>query len=640
MKTWLILLAAGWAAAQTPLTPAQALRIRNLSGLRFSHDGSLLAFDVHEPVKGTSANTHIWVLNVRSGELRQWTSSAKSENSPEWSPDGRYLAFLSNRGEGQQIYLMRTDGGEAQRLTEAKNSVRSFHWSPDGKRIAFLAGEPKSEDQEKREKDKADMRVVDRDDKPARLWVVDVESRKVKQITRSPWRVAEFAWLPDGRFIVKATDHPESDQWIDRIYSVSEDGSLAELTAPRGPFGRLKVSLDGKQVAYLASPGDGPEAQDLYVMPAAGGRPRDLTAANLDRPIGRFEWRPDGSLAAVVERGFHNEITSLRATGVERMYAGFKLNPSDFEISESGTAAVIAGSATTLAELWLAESGHALRQMSHFNEEWSKIPLRPEELVKYASFDGTEIEAQLFKPAGYQPGGKLPLVVLVHGGPTGAFGERFHNWAQLLATRGYLVLCPNVRGSTGYGQKFMEMNRTDWGGGDFKDVMAGVDWLVKRGDADPERLGIGGWSYGGYMAMWAVTQTARFKAAVAGAGMSDLASEFGTEGGSAGDEWFYGTPYEHLADFQKSSPITYVKNTKTPTLILQGEADKTDPLGQSQQFYRALKRYGVKSDFVIYPREGHGIAEEKHQLDVLERMVGWFGTYLKAGSSVPSSQVP
>jgi len=190
-------------------------------------------------------------------------------------------------------------------------------------------------------------------------------------------------------------------------------------------------------------------------------------------------------------------------------------------------------------------------------------------------------------------------------------------------------MCPNIRGSTGYGHKFVESNRTDWGGGDFKDVMAGVDFFVKRGDADPERLGIGGWSYGGYMAMWAVTQTNRFKASVAGAGMSDLASEFGTEAGSAGDEWFYGTPWEHLADFQKSSPITFVKNTKTPTLILQGEADRTDPIGQSQQFYRALKRYGVKSDFVTYPREGHGIAEEKHQLDLLERMVGWFDTYLK-----------
>ena len=172
------------------------------------------------------------------------------------------------------------------------------------------------------------------------------------------------------------------------------------------------------------------------------------------------------------------------------------------------------------------------------------------------------------------------------------------------------------------------MNQADWGGADFKDVMAGVDWLIKRGDADPDRLGIGGWSYGGYMAAWAITQTTRFKAAVAGAGMSDLASEFGTVDDSAEDEWFYGTPYENLADFQKSSPITFVKNARTPTLILQGEADRIDPIGQSQQLYRGLKRSGVKTEFVIYPREGHAIQEEKHAVDVLERMLAWFDTYL------------
>ena len=239
------------------------------------------------------------------------------------------------------------------------------------------------------------------------------------------------------------------------------------------------------------------------------------------------------------------------------------------------------------------------------------------------------IEGGLIRPAGTQPNTRLPLIVLAHGGPTGAWTHRFNSWGQLLAARGYLVFCPNIRGSTGYGHKFIEMNRADWGGGEFKDVMAGVNWLIQRGDADAERLGIGSWSYGGYMAAWAITQTNRFKAAVAGAGMSDLASEFGTEQGPAYDEWFFGTPYEHLDAFRKSSPITYIKNARTPTLILQGEADKTDPVGQSQQLYRALKWYGVKSEFVVYPREGHGIQEEKHAIDVLDRMLAWFDRWVK-----------
>jgi dipeptidyl aminopeptidase/acylaminoacyl peptidase len=631
MKTCLLLVFAALAAAQSPLTPAQTLRIHNISNLKFSPDGKRLAFDVRDPVKGTTASTHIWVLNLKSNELRQWTSSAKSETNPDWSPDGRYLAFLSNREDNRQIFLMRADGGEAEKLTEAKNTIQSFQWSPDGKQIAFIAGEPKTEDEEKRERDKADARVVDRDDKHSRLWTVDVDSRKVHQLTQSPWRVQEFCWIPGNKgFLVKASQHPESDQWIDKVYTIpAAGGNFSEVASPRGPFRHLKVSLDGKQFSYLGSPGDGPTTHDLFVMPLNGGAAQNLTAARIDRPIPQFDWRRDGSFVALVQRGFSNEIASIRSNGVERMFSDFRLSPSDFAISESGSVAVVAGDATTLPEVWLASSGGALKQVSHFNEEWSKVPLRPAELVKYPSFDGTMIEAQLVKPLGYQPGAKLPLVVLVHGGPTGAWSQRFNAWAQLLASRGYLVLCPNIRGSTGYGHKFIESNRTDWGGGDYKDVMAGVDWLVSRGDANPERLGIGGWSYGGYMAMWAVTQTNRFKTSVAGAGMSDLASEFGTESGSAGDEWFYGVPYEHLADFQKSSPITYVKNVKTPTLLLQGEADKTDPIGQSQQLYRALKRYGMKSDLVIYPREGHGIAEEKHQLDLLNRMLNWFDASLK-----------
>jgi dipeptidyl aminopeptidase/acylaminoacyl peptidase len=254
------------------------------------------------------------------------------------------------------------------------------------------------------------------------------------------------------------------------------------------------------------------------------------------------------------------------------------------------------------------------------------------ELLTYKSTDGTSIEAALLRPAGAsrQP---APLVVLVHGGPTGRWSDTFEPWGQLLAARGYAVLYPNVRGSTGYGHAFVEMNRADWGGGDFKDVMAGVDVMIARGIADPNRLGIGGWSYGGYMAAWAVTQTTRFKAAVSGAPVIDMASEFGTERGSAYDEWFYGTPYEKPEGFVRSSPITHVKNAKTPTLLLQGEDDTTDPIGQSQQFYRGLKRYGVETDLVLYPREPHGLREEKHLLDRLDRVVAWYDKHLQPSTS-------
>ncbi len=226
------------------------------------------------------------------------------------------------------------------------------------------------------------------------------------------------------------------------------------------------------------------------------------------------------------------------------------------------------------------------------------------------------------------PGRQQPLVLLIHGGPAGNWRNRFDGLTQLLTARGYSVVQPNIRGSLAYGQKFLTSNRGDWGGADYKDAMAGVDDLIKRGIADPDRLAIAGWSYGGYMAEWAITQTDRFKAASSGAGMADLATEFGTESHSSGDEWYYGIPYENLAGFQKSSPIVYIKNAKTPTLILQGEADTTDPLSQSQMLYRGLKRYNVPTELVVYPREPHGFREEKHMIDRDRRIVEWIARYL------------
>jgi dipeptidyl aminopeptidase/acylaminoacyl peptidase len=265
------------------------------------------------------------------------------------------------------------------------------------------------------------------------------------------------------------------------------------------------------------------------------------------------------------------------------------------------------------------------------NEAWKNYSLVALEIYKYKSFDGTEIEAALLKPAGYDGKTKLPLIALIHGGPTGAWEDTVETWSQLLAERGYAIFMPNIRGSIGYGQKFIEMNRGDWGGGDFKDVMAGVDDLIARGIADPERLGIGGWSYGGYMSEWAITQTTRFKAAVSGAGLSNLISEYGTEEHPSYDEWFYGLPYEpqKVAGFLNSSPFVHLKNARTPTLILQGEGDTVDPVGQSMELYRGLKRYGVETELVLYPREPHGFHEEKHLLDRLNRILAWFDKYLK-----------
>jgi len=620
------------ATALAQLAPEQVLNIRQISDLNFSKNGQRMAFTLTEPVKGSDRNRDIWMLDVASRQVRQLTYSAKSESQPRWNPRKNELAFLSNRDGATQIYLLSMEGGEAAPLTEGKSSIQSFDWSPDGREIAYLAPEPKTSAEEQKEKDKDDARVADRDEKHARLWIIDVESKKTRQLTSGNWRISEMKWLPSGdKLILVATDHPESDQNTERIFSIpAAGGELTRISAPAGPFGGVAVSRDGKFLAYLAARVDGPSPHDLYLQALDGGPARNVTGSRLDRPVGSYVWLADGSILGLVQNGFKTGFYGISQDGSARPapLPGQSANPSSFAAADSGAIAFVEQAAAKLPELWLYDGKNPAEKVSHFNEGWDKISLIQPEFLRYKSFDGREIEGSLLIQAGSQ-GKRLPLIVLIHGGPTGRWQDSFEAWGQMLASRGYAVFYPNIRGSTGYGWQFLESNRADWGGGDFKDVMAGVDFLIQRGIADPDRLGIGGWSYGGYMAMWAVTQTNRFKASVAGAGLSDLTSEYGTEAGPSYDEWFYGVPYEKPEGFVKSSPITYIRNAHTPTLILQGEADTTDPIGQSQEFYRGLKRYGVKSDFVIYPREGHGIREEKHMLDMYRRILAWYDQYVK-----------
>jgi len=619
-------------SAKKALTPEMAITLRSQSDFRFSPDGRRLAFVVTEAVKGDTRKRHIWVLDVASRRVRQFTFSDKSESSPRWSPDGRTLAFLSSRGEQTQIYLLPLDGGEADAITEGKRSVRSFEWSPDNKQIAFVAPEPKTDDEEKKEKDKDDARVVDKDDKPAGLWLLDVDSHKARRLVGRPWQFSEIAWMPTGdRVIVSATDHPESDENTKRIFSVSlADGKMSELLAPRGPFEDLRVSKDGGWLSFIGCRVDGPVPHDLYVLSTSSSTPKNLTADSLDRAISSYVWRPDGTIIALVEGGFRSNLYRITLDGKAKEQPELPVNPRAFDFApvDDATFALSGGNATQPDEVWLA-NGSSAAPVSEFNKEWNSVQLIKPEFFRYKSFDGTEIEGALLVPANYDRHSRLPLITLIHGGPPGRWSDSVEDWGQLLVSHGYGIFYPNIRGSTGYGQKFLEMDRADWGYGDFKDAMAGVDALIARGVADPNRLGIGGWSYGGYMAEWAITQTTRFKAAVSGAGMADLISEFGTELEPSYDEWYFGQPYERPEGFLRSSPFMYMKNAKTPTLILQGENDKSDPLGQSQQLYRALKHYGVKAELVQYPREPHGPQEEKHNLDILNRIVHWYDDNLK-----------
>jgi dipeptidyl aminopeptidase/acylaminoacyl peptidase len=622
-RIFLLIALAPMAFAQ--LTAEQTMKARELSDPRFSPDGARVAVVVRDPFTARFAVRHIWVYDAASREMRQWTSSAKSEQHPRWSPDGKTLAFLSDRDENDQIWLMPVGGGEAVKLTSGKSAVQSFAWSPDGARIAYIARDANTAADEKKSKEFDDARVVDANDKLARLWTIDVASRKIRQETKGPWAIHEFEWMPDGqRLLIVATDKPSAESHTNRVFTLSlADGRMEQAVAPSGPFGSIRVSPDGKSFAYAGSRVDGPSEHDLFVCALDTREPHNLTGQAIDRPSTHFEWIGNTELAVLVQNGFHAELDAVGAKQ-RRLVADDSVDPASFTVSAHGSIAYVAGTAASMPELWIDG-----KQVSHLNRDFESVTFAKPELFRYKSFDGTSIEAALYRPAGASDGQPGPLVVMVHGGPTGAWSNRFDALTQLLVARGFSVAQPNIRGSTGYGHKFIEANRGDWGGADFKDVMAGVDELVRRKVADPARLGIYGWSYGGYMAEWAITQTDRFKAAVSGAGLADLATEFGTESSALYDEWFYGTPYENLANFQKSSPITYIKNAKTPTLILQGEADTTDPMSQSQMLYRGLKRYNVPAEFVLYPREPHGLREEKHILDRYARTLAWFDKYLK-----------
>lgn len=635
------------ALAAALLSPQQTLDRRAVGEPAFSPDGTKVAFTVTDPPRGATRPRAIWVLDVATGRSRQMTFSGKSDSSPRWSPDGRAIAFLSDRDGPAQLYLLPMNGGEAERLTDRKERISEFRWSPDGTRIALLMPESMPAGQQARERDRDDARRVDRDDRRPRVWMLDLATRKLVQVTAGPWRVSQIEWLPSGeRLIANADPTPASDRWTSQIYAIDvatvTGGVFMPIAAPKGPFGSLAVSRDGATIAYVGARVDGPEPHDVFTVPlkpdaggAAPSSPASLTARSTDRPFGQLQWIDSNAIEAIVIRGFTSKLALVGRDGrVEEIET--PVHPTSFARAPDGTVAFAGETATRAPELWIKPPHGIARPVTQVNDKWASLPVVAPEFIKYKSFDGTEIEAALLRPEGAasNPATRAPgpFIVLVHGGPTGRWSDTFEPWGQLLAQRGYAVLYPNIRGSVGYGEAFVEANRADWGGGDFKDVMAAVDWAVEHRIADPARLGIGGWSYGGYMAAWAVTQTTRFKAAVSGAPVIDMASEFGTEDSSAYDEWFYGTPYERLDGFVKSSPITHVRNAKTPTLLLQGESDETDPIGQSQQFYRGLKRYGVDTELVLYPREPHGLREENHLVDRLNRVVSWFDRYLKPTS--------
>src|SRR5580658_7090329 len=604
-----------------------------------SPDGSKAVVTVS--VVGAPADSmvsHVWLLDVPTKTFRQFTNSTKSESGAKWSPDGRQLAFFSSRSGSFQLFLIDMQGGEAMQLTQSKADIQQFEWSLDGKSIVYICQEELSDSLKKRRDSKFDENVVGESSRPSTVYRVDVASHVAKPILRGNWRIGEMKWLPSGKeMLLLATPLPDEEMPKRELIRFNlADSSVKELATPQHAFfGGFQLSPDGKTAAFAGARMDGPTTHDLFIHRLDDNTYLNITDKSLDRVVTGYKFTDDHRLLGLVQRGFDYNLYAINDDGSAKPF-GPKDNMQSFDVAANGTLVYVGEDFTHLPELYLVQPGGVPEKVSDINRSLAGISLVTPKIFTYKSFDGLPVEAALYLPAGAAGGGpaggggqaKVPLVALIHGGPTGAFPNAYVAWAQLLVQAGYAVFCPNIRGSTGYGWEFVVANRRDWGGNDYKDIMAGIDYLIKNERIDPGRLGIFGWSYGGYMAEWAITQTHRFKASVTGAGMANLASEYGTENGAWYDHWFWGAPYENLDLFIKHSPVAYLKNVTTPTLIIQGEEDETDPKGQSQELYRGLHYYHVPSELVLYPREPHGFREINHVIDFNRRMLGWFKRYL------------
>ncbi|HET9390639.1 MAG TPA: S9 family peptidase [Steroidobacteraceae bacterium] len=609
--------------AQGALTPAQALDYWRIADLHLSPDAKQLAYLVLS--YSQDYTPHLCVMDLVTRAVRELTPGRKSERLPQWSPDGHALAFLSNRAGKSQLFLLAGAQSEPSALTDRKFGVTSFHWSPDGKAIAYLAKDDSAAS------DDSGPQVADLESQLARLWIIDPATRQTRRLASDGYRIDEFQWQDAGHLLMVATAAPRIEAFNDALYAVSlADSSIQLVARPPQPFSGLLVSPDRKSIALRSTRANGPIARDLFLGTIGHAELRDISAS-VDRTVAEVRWPNRSQLWARVADGFYNRLYRFaqRRPGI---LVPLTLSVDSFDVSADGTLVFAGEDFTHLPEIWLRDRGGRLTQLTHMQQGVVASHLASAQIFRTAGFDGTQIEAALLKPVGTQAVPRAPLILLVHGGPSSNFTAGYGwevAWGQLLANHGYAVLLANPRGSSGYSEDFLKANRGDWGGGDYRDLLAVLDAVIARGGVDADRLGIGGWSYGGEMSVWATTQTDRFKAAVAGASVFDQAAEFATESGPAGDEWYFGTPWEHPEVFARNSPSTYIRNAHTPTLILDGEDDTDNPVGQSKGLYRALKHFGIEAQLVLYPAEGHSPRLGANNVDMFQRILAWYDMHLK-----------
>jgi dipeptidyl aminopeptidase/acylaminoacyl peptidase len=583
-----------------------------------------------------------------NGKPMRVTAGAPSghydEGGVAWSPDGKRIAFFSDAAkQGQlQLYVSSLNGGPTPRLTIVKGFLGAAKWSPDGKSIAVLFTENATRDAGPLVAETPETGVIKDAFFEQRLAVVDLATKKLRQMTPADTYIYDYDWAPDSKTMVltAAEGNGDNNWWVAELYALdTATEQMKPIYKPKLQIARPVVSQDGRCVAFIEGimSDEDSVGGDVFLLPLAGGPPRNVTPGR-QASASSLHWTSSGKLIVSENAGGESSIAQIDPAGGEitTLYRAPELltlgywGTSISLASDGSAAAFIRSSFSEPPEVWAGPMGQwkqITRENAGVKPAWGQA-----KSLRWKS-DGFDVQGWLIYPANYDPARRYPLVVSVHGGPSLGVQSNWpgaHSYQMALPAHGYFVLFPNPRGSFGQGEAFTRANVKDFGYGDWRDVMAGVDEAIRVAPIDPERLGLTGWSYGGYMTMWGVTQTDRFRAAVAGAGIANWSSYYGE---NKIDRWmipfFEKSVYEDPEVYARSAPLTFIRNVKTPTLVLVGDSDGECPTPQSYEFWHALKTLGVKTELVVYEHEGHLFVNPEHQRDLLNRTVTWFDAYLK-----------
>lgn len=634
-----------------PMGIDDVLALRQAGDPQISPDGESIVFVVtHADLENNVRNSDLWLVTTGGEAPRQLTQWEKRDDQPSWSPDGQMIAFISDRDGKPQIYLISVTGGEASRLTSHPVGIDRFEWSPVGRRMAFIAKDPIPEQREKEKREGFDQILYSQEHQYARISIIDVPTQKVTLLTSGSGHAVDLAWSPAGRSLAftsrstpKLADAFTTEIFLLDLEGDSEHGGTPrQLTRNDREETNLAWSPDGRALSYLSTTGTyrsiGPDR--IHVLDPANPEKLRILHPSFDGYIRNQVWDAEGqSIYVQADLGVHRRIYRIDADGT-RLEALTPAKGSSSGLSvaaQTGILAFLRETPEEPADVWI-EDGKTPgkgRRLTQLNPQLNDLLLAKTEIVRWkSSKDQREIEGLLVYPLSFESSRRYPLVTSVHGGPEGAYVESFmathSEFPHVLAGEGYACFFPNFRGSSNYGQSFAEANVGDLGGGDFQDVISGIDYLVERDIADPNRLAIKGWSYGAYMSGWAIGHTERFKAAVFGAGLSNAVSYYSQADIQYQRETLHeGTPWRNPENMLERSPVFHLQHAKTPSLIFHGEKDERVPLPQSLETYMGLHKHGVPVELVIYPREGHGLREPKHQLDKIRRELNWLKKYIE-----------